>query len=46
MKWGIEYRFPFVETGILARIKGKQSRKAIALRSDMDALPITEADGT
>lgn len=41
-KWGIEYKFPFVETGILAQIRGKHSGKRIALRSDMDALPITE----
>ncbi len=41
-KWGIEYKFPFVETGILARIKGNHPGKCIALRSDMDALPITE----
>jgi len=41
-EWGIDYKFPFVETGILACIKGNHSGKRIALRSDMDALPITE----
>ncbi|HDR68739.1 MAG TPA: amidohydrolase, partial [Bacteroidaceae bacterium] len=41
-EWGITYNHPFVETGILARIDGKQGGKVIALRSDMDALPVTE----
>ncbi|MEN8226513.1 MAG: M20 family metallopeptidase [Bacteroidota bacterium] len=43
--WGIEYSFPIVETGILARIRGNNPGKRIALRSDMDALPITEQSG-
>jgi amidohydrolase len=43
--WGIEYTFPHVETGIVARIKGGLPGKRIALRSDMDALPITEQSG-
>jgi len=43
--WGIEYTFPHVKTGIVARIKGEQPGKRIALRSDMDALPITEKSG-
>jgi len=43
--WGIEYSFPFVKTGILARIRGDNPGKRIALRSDMDALPVTEASG-
>lgn len=43
--WGIEYRFPFVKTGILARIRGQHPGQCIALRSDMDALPIHEASG-
>ncbi len=43
--WGIEYKFPIVETGILARIRGSNPGKRIALRSDMDALPITEQSG-
>jgi amidohydrolase len=41
-QWGVEYDFPFVETGILARIKGEKPGLRIALRSDMDALPISE----
>lgn len=44
-EWGIEYTFPIVNTGILARINGNHSGKRIALRSDMDALPITEESG-
>jgi amidohydrolase len=40
--WKIEYTFPHVGTGIVARISGDQPGKRIALRSDMDALPITE----
>ena len=43
--WGIEYKFPIVDTGILARIVGNHPGKRIALRSDMDALPITEDSG-
>ncbi len=43
--WKIEYKFPIVETGILARIRGSNPGKRIALRSDMDALPITEQSG-
>ena len=31
--WGIEYDFPFVKTGILARIKGDHSGKRAILKS-------------
>jgi len=44
-QWGIDYTFPHVETGIVARIEGAKPGKRIALRSDMDALPITENSG-
>lgn len=44
-EWGIEYFYPFVKTGILARIKGDHPGLRIALRSDMDALPVTEQSG-
>ena len=40
--WGIPYRFPLVETGLLAWIEGKQKGRTIALRTDMDALPVNE----
>jgi amidohydrolase len=43
--WGIAYSFPVVKTGIVARIQGDKPGKRIALRSDMDALPIKESTG-
>ena len=40
---GIEFKTGYVKTGIVALIKGKnESKKIIALRADMDALPIQE----
>lgn len=42
-EWKIEYEFPFVKTGILAILHGKSDHgKVVALRTDMDALPIDE----
>lgn len=42
-EWGISYQNGFVETGIVAHIEGKNpSSKVIAIRGDMDALPILE----
>lgn len=39
----IEFKKGFVKTGIVAEIKGKNpTKKTIALRADMDALPIIE----
>ncbi|MFT6211023.1 MAG: amidohydrolase, partial [Bacteroidia bacterium] len=44
-KWGIPYKNGYVETGIVVHIEGKNpSSKVIALRGDMDALPIIEAN--
>jgi amidohydrolase len=40
--WDVEYTFPHVATGIVARIRGEHPGPRIALRSDMDALPINE----
>ncbi|MGB1319002.1 MAG: M20 metallopeptidase family protein, partial [Flavobacteriales bacterium] len=41
--WGIPYKNGYVETGIVAHIEGKNpNSKVIALRGDMDALPILE----
>lgn len=44
-EWGVEYDYPFVKQGILARISGEKEGKIVALRSDMDALPINEQTG-
>lgn len=44
-KWGIPYRYPIVETGIVATVKGAGAGPRIAVRSDMDALPIMEKSG-
>ena len=44
-EWGISYSFPWVETGILAWITGSRPGPAIALRTDMDALPVKEESG-
>lgn len=42
-EWGIPYRSGIAGTGIEAIIEGKNpNKKTIALRGDMDALPITE----
>ncbi|MCW3804035.1 M20 metallopeptidase family protein [Plebeiibacterium marinum] len=42
---GIPYKAGFVKTGIIGTIKGKNpDKKVIALRADMDALPIIESD--
>lgn len=44
-EWGISYKNGFVETGIVAHIEGRNpSKKVVALRGDMDALPILEAN--
>ncbi|MPQ47581.1 amidohydrolase [Marinifilum sp. N1E240] len=41
--FGISYTNGFVKTGIVGKIKGKNpNKKVIALRADMDALPIKE----
>jgi len=44
-EWKIPFKEGIVKTGIVALIEGKNpSSKTIALRADMDALPITEAN--
>lgn len=43
--WGIVNLTPMATTGLVAEIQGKDpARKMIALRADMDALPIIEAN--
>ena len=39
---GLEVKYPFAKTGIVAILKGGKPGSTIALRADMDALPITE----
>ncbi len=44
-EWGIAYQAGYVKTGIVAHIRGKNPEsRIIALRADLDALPITEAN--
>jgi len=40
--WGISFQSGVAGTGIVALIEGNQSGKTIALRADLDALPIHE----
>ena len=45
-EWGIDFKNNWVKTGIVAEVKGLQdSEKIIALRADIDALPIQEVSG-
>ena len=44
-KMGIPYKLNTLDSGIVALIEGGKPGKVVALRADMDALPITEATG-
>lgn len=41
-KWGYKVITGIAETGVVGILKGKEGEKTIALRADMDALPIEE----
>ena len=43
--WGIEVHAGIAGTGVVGVIKGRAAGGAIALRADMDCLPIEEANG-
>ena len=42
--WGISHQTGIAKTGIVATIPGKSPGKVLAIRADMDALPIKEAN--
>ncbi|MES2936834.1 MAG: M20 aminoacylase family protein [Pseudomonadota bacterium] len=44
-EWGIRFERGIAKTGIVASISAGTSKRAIALRCDMDALPIVERSG-
>ncbi|RKD32449.1 M20 metallopeptidase family protein [Thermohalobacter berrensis] len=41
-KWGLEVKKGVADTGVVGLLKGKKSGKTIAVRADIDALPIEE----
>jgi amidohydrolase len=43
-QWGIEYQTGIAQTGIVATIKSEYPGKVLAIRADLDALPIQEAN--
>jgi amidohydrolase len=44
-KIGLDVRRGVAKTGVIGTLRGNQNGKTVALRSDMDALPIPEATG-
>jgi amidohydrolase len=43
-EWGIEHKIGIAKTGIVAKIESKHPGPVLAIRADMDALPIQEAN--
>lgn len=42
IKWGLEVKYPIAKTGVVAILRGGKPGAVIALRADIDALPVTE----